>query len=93
MSPNFFVQKNKYIRGAFNLFNERKIQNKTFYIKDIYGSGIDINFFFDFNNTNINNDDIAINGYIFNYDDIKYIDSYNSLEVILIDYFYFNNAI
>ena len=29
----FFLQKNKYIRGAFNLFNERKIQNKTFYIR------------------------------------------------------------
>ena len=29
----FFVHKNEYIRGAFYLFNDIKIQNKTFYIQ------------------------------------------------------------
>ena len=29
----YTLQKNKYLRGSFNLFNNCKIQNKTFFIE------------------------------------------------------------
>ena len=66
--------------------------SKAYYLKDIYGNGADINFYFNFNNTDIyNNDDdeIMILGFKINYDDIKYINDYDSMDNILDYYEYF----
>ena len=64
--------------------------SKAYYIKDIFSNGVDISFTFNFKNTSYNNRKITIYGYIANYDDIKYVDSYESLEKKL-DNTYINN--
>ena len=64
--------------------------SKAYYIKDIYGNGIDANFFFDKENNEFFYEEISIQGYIVNYDDIKYIDSYMSLEQKLDNYLNYN---
>ena len=72
------------------------IYSKAYYLKDIYGNGVDINFLFNFDNTsNYNNDidnELLFYGFIFNYDDIKYINDYDSLDALLEKYLYSPNC-
>ena len=77
--PNDIMEELNYGSNYKNITKEY-IYSKAFYIKDIYGNGVDINFFFNNKSTNFYNNYINIYGYIVNYDDIKYINNYESLQ-------------
>ena len=78
MEELYFGYNYKNINNSFN-------SSKLYYIKDIYGKGIDINFFFDFNGATYVENNLQIHGLIISYDYIKYIDSFESLEEIIVD--------
>ena len=68
--------------NSFIYIGKTSEYSKAYYIKDNNGYGLDINFFFKFNDINIKYNNINIFGYIVSYDDIKYIDNYEYLELL-----------
>ena len=65
------------INYSYNYKKATQIEylSKYYFLKDIYGNGVDINLFFDFNNSENIYDSIIIFGYILNDDNMRNIDT------------------
>ena len=79
--PNDEIEEINYGLNCKNI--SRYLIPKVYYIKDIYKEGIDINLYFNSSKLSDFENNIAIKGYMIYFDDIKYVNNYNSLEELL----------